>query len=310
LDNREYFNNYAQDQTIFGARTFGQTGIAINKSQEFAVGLNILYEFGSSLDHKNIDPVLYFHFENKLLNLYLGSCERKGLINLPLLLQSDTFQYYKPNIEGMFLEVRKPWGFQNVWLDWTSRQTNENREIFLIGGTGILKVGAFFYRHDFIITHYAKTAVNAPHEHIRDNGGFSAGIGVDFSKQTFFDSLSLSTGFAMSYDRRRNIYLYPFEYYEGSITELNAEYRAFGLKFVTYFGDGQVQMAGDPLYRAKFYNRIDLFIKFFKKGPVKGEVKFSLHFIEDIVDISQVFTIYLNIGGTRSLNTSANISDR
>jgi hypothetical protein len=307
FDNREYFNKYTNDQTIFGARTFVQTGIRIDEHHEFCVGLNFLYEFGSTLNSKYIEPILYYHFDNNPVKLYIGSFERRKLTNLPLVLQSDTFQYYRPNIEGIFLEYKKPWGYQNIWLDWTSRITMDKKESFLIGGTGYFRKSVFFYRHDFIMTHYAKTEANGPHEHIRDNGGFYAGIGIDLSGIIPFDSLSLSTGFTMSYNRIRN--LYPTEYYGGSLTEIYAQYKALGIHSTIYFGDGQVQMVGDALYQAQSYERFDFFWKLFRKSPVKGEVTFSLHFMDGIMNYSQSFAVYLDLGGAKKLRTFSPASD-
>ncbi len=307
FDNREYFNSYTQDQTIFGTRTFGQAGFAFNQEHEFEAGVNYMYEFGSALTAKYLEPIMYYHFETEPVKLYIGSFERRNLSNLPPVLQSDTFQYYRPNIEGIFLEFRKPWGYQNGWLDWTSRQTNENKESFLIGGTGHLKKDRFFYRHDFIMTHYALTKNDDSYEHIRDNGGFCSVIGVDLSKIFGLDSITISTGFTMSYDRLRNIY--GFEYYGGSLSEFLFQFKALGLHAITYFGDGQVQMVGDGLYRAKKYERVDLFWDLFRKGPLKGKVTFSFHFLDHRINYGQSFTIYLDLQGRKTLTSSASISD-
>jgi hypothetical protein len=307
FDNREYFNSYAQDQTIFGTRIFGQTGFDIDQHHQIQAGISYLYEYGSTINSKYIEPILYYHYENEPVKLYFGSFDRKKLIELPQILQSDTFQYYRPNIEGIFIELHKTWGYQNVWIDWASRQTDKNKEIFLLGGTGSLKKGRFFYRHDFIMTHYAKTKINDSSEHIRDNGGLCAGIGVDLSHILGLDSLTLSSGFTMSYDRTRNVY--DFRYYKGSLSELLVQYKSLGLHASAYIGEGQVQMVGDGLYRAKNYERIDVFWDLFRKSPVKGRVTFSIHFIDQLIDYSQTFSIYVNLEGRKTFNSFASISD-
>jgi hypothetical protein len=307
FDNREYFNPYSHDQTMFGARTFGQIGLKFDEHNEFNVGINFLYEFGSSLNSKYLQPILYYHYQTEPVKLYIGSFERRKLIDLPLVLQSDTFQYYSPNLLGIFVEAKKDWGYQNVWIDWVSRQGVTDKEIFLIGGTGFLKKGVLFYRHDFIMTHLAKTKTDAESEHIHDNGGFCAGIGINLSHKTFLDSLSLSTGLTMSYDRIRNVY--SLEYYKGSLTEFCAQYKAFGIHSIVYLGDGQVQLEGDALYKAKSYERVDFFLKLFRKGPVKAKVTFSLHFIESKLNYSQAFTVYMDMGGAKNIKSITNYSD-
>ncbi len=294
FDNREYFNDYVEPQTMFGIRPFGTIGLRISDYYQISFGLDVLYEFGGAIDKDNLKPIIYFQFKKEPLNLIFGSSPRKDLINLPNVLQTDTFNYYRPNIEGIFLEFRKPWGFQNIWLDWTSRQTDVNRETFLIGGTGMLKKSIFYYKHDFIMTHFAGPSIPIPDDHLRDNGGLYAGVGIYHPRKSL-DSLSFSIGYTMSYDRLRNVYDLYFR--NGSLTELYFQYRGFGIKSALYLGEGQVQMVGDGLYAAKFYNRNDLFWKIFRKDCIEGKVEFSLHILKDLIDVSQSLTLYVKIGG-------------
>lgn len=288
FDNREYYNTYAQAQTLFGIRTFGISEFSFNKYHKIGVGLDILYEFGYKLRCENIKPVAYWWYNKAFIDLRFGAFPRKKLIQLPLFLQSDTIQYYRPNCEGMFLQLSQPWGYQSVWLDWTSLQTETNRESFQIGGTGLIRKGILFYRHDFIMTHYARPANANPDDYIRDNGGLYAGIGADLSDY-LFDSLTLSIGYCFSYDRLREVY--DLSFYHGTLTQLYIELSNFGIRSTLYFGNGQVQLWGDQLYGANYYNRIDFIWHIFKKENIKCCIEFSLHTIEDDLDVSQLFKI-------------------
>lgn len=298
FDNREYFNEYVPPQTMFGARVFGYTGFAFNESNEFGIGLHAIYEFGDKLQKDDFHPIIFYKHTNNLVKLILGAHPRMELIDLPLFLLSDTLLYYRPNFEGIFLEFRRPWGFQRVWLDWTTRQDDYAKETFKIGGTGVLRKGILFYRHDFVMTHYAGAAIPVPDDHIRDNGGLYAGLGLNLSGITFLDTLVISSGFCFSYDRFRNV---DTSFYYGSLTQITAEYKGFGIKSTSYFGDGQVQMNGDGLYSAPVYNRFDFYWRIFRKSNIQGKVEFSLHLVENVLDTSQSFTIYANLGGKRSL---------
>jgi hypothetical protein len=293
FDNREYFNYYANDQTIFGTRAFLQTGITLNQKSEFVLGLDGIYEFGSSFETDNIKPILYIHQKTDAIDLYLGSFYRYPIVNLPYVLLNDTLKYYRPNMQGIYIGYSGNNFNHNIWIDWTSRQSKENKEIFLIGGTGSFKLNKFYYLHDFIITHDALTSKSNSDEHIRDNGGIYSRIGVDASHFLFFDSLTLSTGIVFSYDRERNIT--PLKYYPGSMTELYMQYKSVGAKYTNYSGEGQDIITGDPLYKAKFYNRLDLFWNIFNKPGIEGEVEISFHLINDIIDYSQRFTLRLEI---------------
>lgn len=295
FDNREYFNNYVQPQSMLGTRVFGDIGLATDKNSQFCAGVNILQEYGASFNSQNIKPVLYFKHTSNNAQVNMGAFPRRELISLPYVLQTDTFQYYRPNVEGIFIKFFSSNSYQKLWLDWTSRQTNFNRETFLIGATGKVNSNILFFRYDFLMYHYAGTAIPDTNDHIRDNGGFVLSGGLNLSNYTALDSLTISSGLTMSYDQLRNVY--NIDYRFGSITEILGTYKGHGIRSTTYFGEGQTQMVGDGLYSAKFYSRLDLFISLFRKSRVKSRVEFSLHFLPEVVDVSQQFVIYLDFGG-------------
>jgi hypothetical protein len=285
---------------MFGTQTFAEVGFKVDNRNSFSAGANFLYEFGSKASGNNLHPVFYYKHQTENIKLLLGSYGRKNLYQLPDVLQHDTFQYYRPNSEGIFIEAIQSWGKQNVWLDWTSRQTMTDRETFLIGGTGIVSPANFFVRYDFIMHHHAGTAAHDSNDHIRDNGGLAVMCGYNFTPFTSFDSLCLSTGITGSYDRLRHVY--ELDYRLGNIWEIYALYKGLGIKSMLYWGEGQTQMVGDGLYSAKFYERTDFIWQFARKGPVKAEVKFSLHFLPEVVDMSQSLTVYLDINGHKKLS--------
>lgn len=304
FDNREYYNDYAEPQTMFGIRPFASVGFSIYENYSISAGLDALYEFGSSIDQGSISPLVSFQYRNEPVLFIMGSFHRKGLVALPYVLQTDTVQYYRPSIEGIYLELKKSWGFHNIWLDWTSRQADNKREVFIIGGTGELQRSLLFYKHDFIMTHYSLPSNSTPDDHIRDNGGFYARIGICNPGAQVLDSISFSTGYTMSYDRLRGVYDYDIR--SGSLSEFYIQYKGFGIKSILYMGEGQVQMEGDALYNASVYNRNDFFWKIFRKNHIEGKIEFSLHVIENVIDVSQALTLYVNVGGKKALRQENN----
>lgn len=301
FDNREYFNNYTEPQTMFGSRAFGSVGLALNDHQKITVGIDFLYEFGSSVSSENVNPIIYFSHNTDPVKLFIGAFHRQGLINMPNFMLSDTLNYYRPNVEGTFIEFRKPWGFQNIWLDWTSRQTDFNRETFMLGGSGGLNFGWFFYRHDFLMYHFAGPAIAIPEDHIRDNGGLNLAIGIDLSSRTSMDTLRLNTGLALSYDRIRNVY--DTQITLGSLTEFMAQYRGVGVKNTLSIGEGQVQMLGDAMYKADFYNRTDFYWNFFRKKNIRGMAEFSIHVLPEVTNFSQRLVVFFDITGSKPLKS-------
>lgn len=303
FDNREYFNKYVAPQTMGGTNFMAAAGFIADDKNSFYGGINYLFEYGSDPQTENISPVVYFRHTSSFAKLYMGAFPRKNLIQMPLVLITDTFRYYRPLAEGIYTEFTYRNLSQSAWLDWTSRQTNTDRETFLIGGTGKYTPGAWFARYDFIMYHYAGTAIDDPNDHIRDNGGLSACVGLNIMKFEAIDSFTVSTGFTMSYDRLRN--MYDTDYRFGSISEVFALYRVFGIRNALYFGEGQTQMVGDGLYSAKFYNRTDFIFKLFPKSRVKSSIEFSLHMLPEVLDVSQRITVYIDLNGRKALESSA-----
>jgi hypothetical protein len=301
FDNREYFNSYTQPQTMYGARGFGSIGLAINDHQQISAGIDFLFEFGGRVYSENIKPILYFSHNTEHAKLYLGAFPRIELIKMPNFLLSDTMLYYRPNIEGTFIEFSTGWGFQNIWLDWTSRQTDTDRETFLLGGSGGFNAGYFFYRHDFLMYHYAGPAIALPNDHIRDNGGLNVRIGLDLASKTRLDTFRISTGYAFSYDRLRNIYNTRF--YSGGLSEIIIQYRGIGIHTILSYGQGQVQLLGEGIYKAAFYDRSDFYWCFFRDQNLKGRAEFSVHFVPGSVNFSQRLVVTMVIGGPKPLRS-------
>jgi hypothetical protein len=299
FDNREYFNEFTEPQTMFGSRLHAEVGFALNSRHKFRGGLNYLYEFGSKGDLVAPDITMYYNGKSEHLKFFIGAFPRRNIIDHPLILLKDTLSYYRPNIEGMFLEARTGWGYHNIWIDWTSRQTDTKRETFLIGGEGMLRKGVFFYRHDFIMYHYAGPAIPVPDDHIRDNGGLTVNMGADLSAVINIDSLILSSGVAVSYDRIRN--LYDFNFPAGWLSSIKIMHKGAGINGLYYLGDSQVLLYGDGFYKSDNYGRLDLFYESNKQRSISGKLQFSFHFLPGKINSSQSFIIYINLGGRKNI---------
>ena len=299
FDNREYFNKYADDQTMFGSRIFAEAGFSLDDHNHFMAGFNYLYEFGSKGDLMAPDITMFYHANTGSLNFYLGAFPRKGLINQPLMLLTDTLNYYRPNAEGMFLEFRKHHTYHNLWIDWTGRQTNTRRETFLIGGTGHIGKGIFFYEHHFIMYHYATPSIPVADDHLRDNGGLTAVCGLNLSGKLPVDSAFILSGLGLSFDRIRNVY--DFRTPVGWYTEVGIEHKGFGIHGTFYLGDSHTIIYGDKFYSSGSYQRIDLYYTKSGSKLITGKLQFSIHLVPGIIDYSQMLVIMINLEGNRQI---------
>jgi hypothetical protein len=294
FDNREYFNEYVSDQTIFGTRISGELGYSFNERNRVMAGADYLYEFGSKGEWIAPDFIAYYNGKRGNIDFYLGAFPRTNRIRMPLALMNDTFQYYRPILEGIFLEFKTRAFRHNIWIDWTSRQSYQKRETFLLGFSGYAKRGILIWQHHLVMTHLAHSLNTGTDERIHDNAGFSVMPGIDLSGFTGLDSLCLSMGILGSYDRIRGIY--DFRAPVGFLGEIEAIYKGFGLHGTVYAGESQVILPGDGFYKATFYSRADAFYVL-SMPNLQGRLQFSLHFIPGVVDLSMSLTVRAQLEG-------------
>lgn len=300
FDNREYFN-FDEGQTMFGSRIFGGAGFHIDDKNSVNAGINYLYEFGSKPVFITPDLIMYYSY-NGFVNFKLGVFPRKGLVEQPLFLLTDTFNYYRPYVEGIFLEFRKPFLFHNVWIDWTGRQSSNRRESFIIGASGRIEKNIFFYEHHFSFYHYALPSNAKGWEHIQDNGGLIASVGTDLSRSTFFDTLLFSSGLAFSYDRLRSVYNTKIRL--GWYSSFNGMYKGFGISGDLYWGDKHLLLNGDSFYRSGSYQRFNLYYLKEKSSKIRTKLQFSFHLTPGNLEYSQLVSVFIMLNGPRKLRNS------
>lgn len=294
FDNREYDNIYAYDQTMFGSRIRAEAGALIDGKNRFAAGIDYLYEFGSKGQLIAPDIVLYFNGSHNRFDYALGAMPRHGRINMPLALLTDTLNYYRPNIEGIYLEYKGQILRQNLWIDWTGRRSEITRESFTIGLSGSVDKGVFVYRHHMVINHQAHTLPKTPGVSLRDNIGYTVVAGVDFTSLTGLDTLTLTTGVLGSNDRLRGVY--DFQPKLGLISELEVGYKGFGLHGILYRGENQLITSGDKSYTADLFTRGDVFYQITKKS-IESRLQFSYQVLPDAAEMSILLVIRISIDG-------------
>ncbi len=297
-DNREYRNSVHRPQTIFGARISPEVGYLLDSTHRLRVGVHLMKEFGSEQNKYLHNPILYYQYEKPTVNFKMGFFPRAGLLDqYPLALLNDTLQYYRPNIEGIFLRLKFRHGYQDAFVDWTSRQTATNRETFLIGFSGRQTMKRFFLDHYFLLYHFAGTKTPQPNDHIRDNLGFMLRLGVDLSRKVFFDSLSLHVSWLASFDRLRHVYDWrtPSGFQYGFFLQK----KKFFCNAVLYSGDAQDITFGDSFYMSPMFIRADLGYEFIKKEAIRLRFVLSLHYLEKKLDNQQVLTVFIATGNLR-----------
>jgi len=296
LDNREYYNQYQTPQTIFGSRVRAEIGGNLNQIHHMRAGLNWMYEFGGTGELKKPSIVMYYKLDLEPYTFSMGVFPRRDLLDFPQSLLNDTLNYYRPNLEGMYLRREGDWGYLDVFLDWTSRQQDYSFERFMFGFSGRVNINSLFVSHHFLMGHFAARGLPLPGFHLRDNGGFELSMGADLSDRSVLDTLVFSIGALVSLDRTRNVddgWQTP----TGMIARAEMMYRFAGIRTSIHAGNGHTFLYGDSFYRADFYTRIDMYLQFFNTENVRARINFALHMIKGTLDTSQQVLISFDLDG-------------
>lgn len=291
-DNREYFSGKAMPQTILGSRGAFEIGYKTG-NHRIRGGLSHLLEFGSAIDFHQPHLTLYYQFSDEQKTFLFGAFPRRGRIDFPLVMLTDTLLYYRPNIEGLFGEVRWEWGKQNGFVDWVSRQTTVKRENFMAGFSGELFHKNLFLENYLLLFHDAGPAADIPGDHIKDYFGYALRAGIRTSGTSRLQA-HLKAGILNSGYRERNV-TEGFIHSNSFFAEMAGRYKNYGIKSVLNAGGGHRFAYGDRFYRATNYWRTDVIWHFINHEKVRGRFNLSFHLIDwkDLDQQQQLSIIYL-----------------
>lgn len=291
-DNREYFNPIAYPQTILGSRGAFEVGINID-NHKIRGGLSQLLEFGSDIDAQKPKLTLYYHYSEKNTEFLFGAFPRRGRIDFPLAMLTDTLLYYRPNIEGFFGEVRWNWGHQNGFVDWVSRQTDVKRENFMAGFSGEIFANHLFLQNYILLFHDAGQAIDLPGDHIKDYLGFALQAGIRTNPDSRVKG-ELKAGVLNSEYRERSI-TDGFKIANSFFAEASGKFKNYGIKSVLNAGAAHQFAFGDRFYHAENYWRTDIIWHFINHEKVKGNFSLSFHVIDwnDLDQQQQLSIVYI-----------------
>lgn len=289
-DNREYKAPHTIDKTFFGTTLSPQLYLKLDQTHQVVGGIHYNQDFGiNSENKKKVNPIAYYNYNTERIDFGIGFIPRhEKLKNIPLLVLSDTLHYDRPNIEGMYFNYKSKTFHQAVFIDWLSKQGTANRERFIVGISGHFKFGKAYLANDGTLFHNALTSVEDPDVHIQDNAVLVLRLGLDFSENTFLDSLTVDAGAVLGFDRVRTDYSNQSKAF---INNIHLGYRNFFVHNTLYLGDAINLPYGDSFYHRDKYNRLDLGWIPFKGKHIDGKFTASFHFRQGGVDNQQAFTL-------------------
>ncbi|MDF1573851.1 MAG: hypothetical protein P1P86_01495 [Bacteroidales bacterium] len=276
LDNREYFTEYGHPQTIFGARINPGAFFTFDSLHQIHGGLNYMYEFGGEILGIKPQLDLYYSFRSERIDFFAGSFPRKEKMDYPLLLLTDSLNYYRPNMEGASVRYKWEWGSIHSWVDWTGRQSDENRESILGGIDATISYRSYYFTAIATRYHLARTSAADDKLVIRDDGSLVALAGMDLSGRTDLDKLNISSGLVTTYVLMHSE---GFVWRHGWLTQLDARWRMFGIQGSMYLGDLSPLLYGDRLYSHGDYGRIDFYMDPFRNSRIHSKIGWNLHWL-------------------------------
>ncbi len=290
-DNREYFNPYTEPGTIAGTRIAPELSFSADSRQTLYVGISYMYEFGSPYNHVKPQLNLHYAYTDSVLDFKIGVYPRKGFVEYPQVLLIDTLNYYRPNLEGAFVQLKTKFGKQYVWFDWIARQDTFVSERFLAGTSGKFELNNWFIEDYIYMYHKGGTLIRSNDRPVRDNGGSAFYIGRNFDSRLKF---SIKIGYISSYNRMR---MSPYRFFYGGSVETKLSYKFLGLDFLYYRGTPQLLKYGDWFYRSGNYARADAYLLPINSEKVTLKVNFAFHYTEKILDMSQHLLLSYRIDG-------------
>src|SRR5690554_2982005 len=155
-DNREYKCSVQIPQSIMGQRIAPEIGLNWEQHHHIRIGANVLNEFGSDRLIDQVDYISYYAYKKEPFSFYFGNFDREKVYHdFPRAFFYDSLNYYRPNVQGLLWKYEKNKNNLSVFLDWTSRQTDINRETFFMGGSGTYYFHSVFSKFYYYMYHRA-----------------------------------------------------------------------------------------------------------------------------------------------------------
>jgi len=306
FDNVEFAKSeYKKPQTMSGIMIFPEAGLQWDSVHSISAGINILREFGSKDVIDDMFFTAYYSYQKAPFRFVMGAFPREyALKRYPRVFFQDSVGYYRPNINGILWEASLKRFNANIWLDWTGRQSPEQNETFLLGISGHYAFNTLYFQFFSYMFHFAAKMNPVISESLHDNGLMLFSAGIDLKGKTGFDELDINAGIVTGMERSRGENT-GWINQTGFLSECNIEKWNAGIFNSLYIGDGQMHFYnkhgnklywGDPIYRAKVYNRLDMYISLFKNRNIRSRITYSLHFAEGRIYHEQLLGLNVNLG--------------
>ena len=299
FDNLEFGSNcpYTQSQTMAGIRLSPEIGIVWGPFK-LSVGAHAQKRFGTKRFIDDFDFTAYFRYREQRGRVHhdflMGAFPRGGLIDeYHNLYFRDSINYRRPNLNGIYYNIRGRHNYLSLWLDWTGWQSSTERETFFVGLSGMQRAGRWFVAELMgYYFHYANTTPRSGDGCVHDNAQAQLTAGIDIcpgliTSRRADDRLLLKAGLMFGYERKRDD-VTPAKTPLGLIAELNAQIWHVGTHTIYYYGqprqtvETDVHTAtywGNPLLQSKSYLQSLIYYQLFNRQHVSARIGWTFHLV-------------------------------
>lgn len=331
FDNREGDKTYAPQQTIFFTRLSPTVGVQFLGEHKLVVGTHYIQPIGIGYKENKFVPTAYYTFSHNIVkeekwdslvimidhpkswSVSFGMIPRRLMMQrLPLILWSDSMDYYNPNIRGILLQcVKNDLAFHELSLDWRGLQSAEQREAFNVNYLFVKRfriglpstLSPFFIGGNAQLNHLAKRDPAPEGEGVNDDMFLYPFIGWHFFENPIFDVLYLKAGYAVSFDRCRAIG--DWEVDGGLLAEFNLLWKKIGVKETLYAGNKQFPLypmygsllnMGDPHYQSSVYSLTSVYSPIVSNQYVNFGAYLDFHITKEGTSCYQRVVLNINLG--------------
>ena len=309
FDNRE-FKGDMLPQTIYGMRIMPEIGFGY-KEHTLMAGFSKIWEFGAD-DVISPDIVLYYRYGGEKWSTFFGAIPRSNLQRqLPDAFLYDSIAFFEPTIGGTLIQYNGTFLQTELYCNWFSRQTYNDREAFRIVLDGFVGKGMLGGGWFVAMTHFANTM---QHNHaLYEKFQFNPYLSFDLSKGLESDfKVKADAGmlFSIVHCRAHDFWYTPM----GFLGDIQLGWKRFDIKSTVFAGAPQQPYLNDPeaglkfhrsdpFYNHSFYNKTEMGIMFISDENVQLGFRWNLHFTPGTpIHNQQLITLKYRIGFKKPLN--------
>lgn len=293
FDNREGDNKYTDTRTFFQTQLSPEIGVSLLGGEHRLMGGVVWTQpIGCEWEGHRVSPTLYYRYKgSRGWSMALGMFPRTLMHRrLPDYIWNDSVYYSQRNIRGAMATYEGRNGYFEGIVDWRSMQSETRREAFniFVHGEYQRPEGLFLAGGVAMMNHYALTKHATDDQHIVDNFIVNPYVGLDFSRLTALDSLTVRAGLLGSITRNRGDGGWKTP--AGAWLDIRLQWRWLGWHNVTYAGGklfpyysefGALLDQGEPFYSSKWYNRTSVYAQVFANRFVNLRASLDFNLAED-----------------------------